>query len=247
MAKKMWAYAKYNGEYIYNYVGDKKKNRLFFIWEALRLRRASEDSRYRRERKGTPEFDFKYLTFISTHKDPNHRKPLHPVKTGYYRYPQGEASVNQGGDGESISHQLTILALSQLESIPFIINDSELTLEFTDFAIDGEDTKIMFEDGKSYFIDLIGYLSNTSPMFNEWGGKVGIEVKYTHGYEREEERIQLLERHNIPILEVAVTKSFVYPSERKGKLASGGTSPDELESHFNMLVDRYGTRVIPPF
>lgn len=239
MAKKMWAYALLNGEYVSDLKSNKKRNRLFFVWEALRLRHASEDSYYRRAMEVQPEFNFDHLTFMSTHKNTAQRKPLHPVKTGYFRYSQGEAHSAQGGDGESISHQLAILALSQLKRIPFIINNSKLTLEFTEMVIDGEDTRVQFDDGKSYYIDLIGYLDKKSPKYHEWGGKVGIEVKYTHGYESIDERIQSLERHNIAILEVPVTKSFIYPSERKKPYTSGGTSPDELEAHYNKLQEEF--------
>ncbi|NRA91628.1 MAG: hypothetical protein HRU26_02920 [Psychroserpens sp.] len=54
MAKKRWAYATIDDEYILQ--KGKNRKRLFFIWEILKLRRISEEMKHKRN----PEVDIEF-------------------------------------------------------------------------------------------------------------------------------------------------------------------------------------------
>ncbi len=233
MAKKRWAHATISDQYILQ-EGEKRK-RLFFIWEVLKLRRIHEENKHKRNPDTHTEFDYEGLTFWSTQKGDHNKKPLTPDIRGYFRYKSGDAPAdsNQGGDGESITHQLAILALSQLDKIPFLINDRELILDFMDFDLDGEDTRIQIGGGKYFYPDLIGYLVPGSTNYKKWGGKVLIEVKVSHGCEPA--KVNILKEHNFAILEVYITPNFRFLPEVKGY----DFDAEDMEIYFNRLVDRF--------
>ncbi|CAM3271566.1 hypothetical protein [Moritella viscosa] len=233
MAKKRWAYATIDDEYILQ--KGKKRKRLFFIWEILKLRRISEEMKHKRNPEVDIEFNYDKLKLWSTQNNKNDRKPLISDIRGYLRYKSGDVSddSNQGGDGESLTHQLAILALSQLNKIPFKVNKKELILDFVDFDLDGEDTKIQFGGGKYFYPDLIGYLSPKSDMYSKWGGKVAIEVKVTHGCEKA--KIEVLKSHNFAILEVYISPNFRFTPEVQGR----DFNVEDMEIYFNRLVNRF--------
>jgi hypothetical protein len=233
MAKKRWAHATISDQYILQ--EGKKRKRLFFIWEVLKLRRIHEENKHKRNPDTHTEFNYDDLTFWSTQKGEHNKKPLTPDIRGYFRYKSGDAPAdsNQGGDGESITHQLAILALSQLDKIPFVINGKKLTLDFMDFDLDGEDTRIQIGGGKYFYPDLIGYLVPGSCNYEKWGGKVLIEVKVTHGCEPA--KVNILKEHNFAILEVYISPKFRFPPEVKGY----DFDAEDMERYFNRLVDRF--------
>jgi hypothetical protein len=238
MAKKIWAYAKLENKYISDI--NKERKRLFFIWEALKLKQISDDLHYERSLSSPPEFNYKDLTFISTQNDESSRVELVPVINGYFRYPPGRTPDASSGDGESLSHELAILAISQLDKIPFVIGEDKLVIEFVDFLIDGEMTKLQFGDGKYYYPDLIGYIKKGTTNYEKWGGKVSIEVKVTHGYKPEDPRIQLFQRHNFAVLQITVSDKFKFPPELPNSNAK--ITAESLEQHVEFLKSRFSEK-----
>lgn len=220
MAKKIWAYAKDRNGYIKQISG---RTRLFFIWEALRMK--SKDT-----------FNYNKHTFLSTQSDEDKRYEMIPVKNGFFRYKSNKGTrVLSGGDGESLSHEISISALFDLEEINFVIKNKSHIFNFSEMRI--EDNKIRFENGNVYFPDLIGFFTSESEYFRKWGGKVAIEVKVTHGCEPE--KVRDFEDHGIPILEIFISDKIRFLPE-KNKVPF---NEDDLEDYYKNLIRIFSTQV----
>lgn len=219
--KKVWAYAKNEkGEFIKEQTGRLK---LYFVWQALKMKR--EDT-----------FNYNKVVFYSTQKDKEKRSEMVPVKNGFFRYKQNNGSRSTfGGDAESLSHEISILALSQLEKIHFIIKDEEHIFQFSEIRI--EDTKIQFENGNFYFPDLIGFFTSESIFYEKWGGKVALEVKVTHACEPE--KIRDFEDHCIPIIEISISEKIrFYPEKNKVPF-----DDNDQAKYYNYLISMFGKKV----
>ncbi|ENX4522719.1 TPA: hypothetical protein ACKRHV_000161 [Proteus mirabilis] len=164
--KKIWAYAINNkGEYIKN--KEINKERLFFIWEVIRLR------------KENPK-EFSLLTFISIQSNKDKRAELTPVKktkTAFFRYKSDSIAFteNHDSDSEYISHETAILVLSEMKKINFQDKDKIYEIEFD--RIKKDDLQIKFEDGSIYYPDLVGFFSKPIELARKWGGKLPLKLR----------------------------------------------------------------------
>lgn len=183
---KIWAYAKNSTGFINREDG---RYKLFFIWQALKLKR--ENYQY-----------FESLTFYSTHSREHKRKPMVAVKNGWFRYKNLDkaSSGNSDSDGESISHAFVIAALAQLETIYFVFGNQMVPFKFTRLVAD--EAELRFGNGRTYYPDLYGEFTEDNPFYKKWGGKVAIEVWVEHQCERP--KIDDFEAHCVPIIEVKV-------------------------------------------
>lgn len=199
---------------------------MMYIWEALKLKRDHGA-------------EFNHFILWSTHRDPKDRKPVHPNKNGFFRYnPKNAAKEVQGdSDGESLSHQLAIEALTSLSTIPFKIGNQDLPLKFEYFDKDYQSTRLQFGSDKYFYPDAIGYLSKDSLMYDEWGGKVALEIFVTHNCEPD--KVKAFESHNIPILEVKISDSIRFRKE----LNKQPFTPEDLEDYFEKLRARFSQQV----
>ncbi|EPJ4921309.1 hypothetical protein NK504_005478 [Klebsiella pneumoniae] len=108
--KKIWAYAIDNKE---EYIKNKETNkeRLFFIWEVIKMR------------KENPK-ELSLLTFMSTQSNKDKRAELTPVKktkTAFFRYKSDSTTFTESHDSDSeyISHETAILVLIGNENNKF--------------------------------------------------------------------------------------------------------------------------------
>ncbi|NWD60004.1 hypothetical protein [Pseudomonas sp. IPO3774] len=183
---KIWACAKNSNGFINREDG---RYKLFFIWQALKLKR--ENYHF-----------YESLSFYSTHAREHKRKPMVAVKNGWFRYknldkPSGGSTSS---DGESISHAFVIAALSQLETISFVFGNQVVPFKFTRLVAD--EAELRFGNGRTYYPDLYGEFTEDNPFYKKWGGKVAIEVWVEHQCERP--KIDDFEAHCVPIIEVKV-------------------------------------------
>lgn len=113
---KIWACAKDANGFINR---DDGRYKLFFIWQALRMRRV------------TPS-EFNALTFFSTHSREDERREMVAVSNGFFRYKKvaAETTRTSDRDGESLSHACLISILSQLKTINFVINHKTVTRQY---------------------------------------------------------------------------------------------------------------------
>ncbi|NQZ27965.1 MAG: hypothetical protein HRT55_16790 [Colwellia sp.] len=218
--KKIRAYAKSDSD---NFIKDERgRTKFFYIWQVLKL-------------KENDIFEFNKLTFFSTQIDESKRARMTPVIKGFFRYIENSNGGVVSGDGESLSHSIAILVLSELDSINFVFGKVESTFHFSE--IKTEDLKIRFENGRFYFPDLVGFFSNNSEYSEKWGGKVAIEVKVTHGCEPE--KTQDFLNHNIPIIEIYITEKLRFQKE----LSKQPFDENDLERYYNFLTGIFSKKV----
>lgn len=222
MVKKIWAYAKNEqGDYISNQ-HNPSQNRTFYIWEVLKIKQ-----KY-------PEV-YEKLTFYSTQKSEKNRSKMTPVRNGFFRYIENmKGGNNEDGDNETISHSMAILALSELKEITFIIDKKSYQLKFTEFLIE---PRLQFENNKVYYPDLIGYFSSKCDLAEKWNGKVAIEVAVNH--KCEPTKIKDFFAHNIPIIEVTLTKKMIFLQEFQNK----SYDSEDLEKYYNFLKSKFKDHV----
>jgi hypothetical protein len=174
-------------------------------------------------------------------------------QTNYFSY-IGEYDYADGGDyDESISHSSAIEALSRLTRMLFFGAESELKIDPFIFTKVLVEPRLELANGKTYFPDLLCHFNEKHPLYDRWGGKLAIEVTYSHACE--EVKKHDFEFHNIPIFEVVIEKgsSREYPGERHNWDHFSNSSIEKhinkLESWFsesigiNLLVDPISTRV----
>ncbi|EKN6001691.1 hypothetical protein ACR82P_002484 [Yersinia enterocolitica] len=220
--KKIWAYAyKDEKEYIRNETLEKE--RLFFIWEALKIR------------KDSPK-EFPFLTFMSTQFNKDKRAELIPVKkskTAFFRYKSESQVQNEPHDTdyELISHETAILVLSEMKIIKFQDGNKSYEIEFN--KIKKDDLKIRFEDGETYYPDLMGFFSKPEELARKWGGKVAIEIKVTHKCSYE--KIKDFQDHNIPIIEVSLSDKMRLKSE----INDTDIDESDMEKYYHFLQDKF--------
>lgn len=224
--KKIWAYAyKGNNEYIWN--NNIGKEKLYYIWEALKIRR--EDPK-----------EFNSLTFMSTQSNKNKRAELTAVKnpkTAFFRYKSESVATGQSQDpdAELISHEMAILVLSEMKVINFQQGDTVFKIEFD--HIKKDDLKIRFEDGSIYYPDLMGFFSKPEELAKRWGGKVAIEVKVTHPCSFQ--KIKDFKDHNIPIIEVPVSEKL----RLKAEFNHSDIDESTMENYYKLLQRRFANIV----
>ncbi|WP_425642233.1 hypothetical protein ACPUEK_02580 [Marinomonas gallaica] len=218
--KKIWAYAKSDsGSFIKD---ERGRLKLFFIWQVLKLKKHDI-------------FEFNKLSFFSTQTDESKRSRMTPVIKGFFRYIENSEGGSFSGDGESLSHSIAILVLSELSSINFVFGKKECTFNFSE--IKTEDLKIRFESGRFYFPDLVGFFSDDNPYYEKWDGKVAIEVKVSHGCEPE--KVQDFLEHNIPIIEINITEKLRFKEE----LNKQSFDENDLERYYNFLTSIFSNKV----
>lgn len=224
--KKIWAYA-YKGDKEYIWNKDLGKEKLYYIWEALKIRR--EDPR-----------EFNSLTFMSTQSNKNKRAELTAVKnpkTAFFRYKSESVATGQSQDpdAEYISHEMAILVLSEMKVINFQQGETVLKIEFD--HIKKDDLKIRFEDGTIYYPDLIGFFSKPEELAKQWGGKVAIEVKVTHPCSSQ--KIKDFKDHNIPVIEVPISEKF----RLKAEFSHSDIDESTMEQYYQLLQRRFANIV----
>ncbi|MEI2264864.1 hypothetical protein [Erwinia sp. CGal63] len=221
--KKIWAYAcDKNGQYIRS--EKVNKERLYFIWEALKIRDKDPGA-------------FSQLTFMSTQSNKKKRAELVPVKKGFFRYKSdsGAADKTLNPDHDSFSHEMAIAVLAEMKTINFQSYSQAFAITFDELKKD--DLKIRFEDGSVYYPDLTGFFSEPADLARKWGGKVALEVKVTHACEPA--KIKAFRDHNIPIIEIFLRPSMRLAAE-KNKVAF---DEYQMERYYHYLQEKFSSVV----
>jgi len=196
------------------------------------------------------------LEYRNTRANPEIRQRLKLVTkngTSYFSYIGDYDSTGSENVDESESHRAAIIALSRLTRMKFYAPESDLVLDPVTFTEVLVEPMIELANGKKYFPDLLCRFSEDHPLYDRWGGKLAIEVTYSHPCEDSKKHDFMF--HNIPILEVVIEKnsSREYPGERYNwdyyALTSIANHTDKLETWFkdyirvNVLVDPISNRV----
>lgn len=149
------------------------------------------------------------LTYWSTHK-PGRRKPVKHVQKGataFFAYINPADAAN-GGDGESLSHQLLKEAIAQLSGTRLKLgHQGEHDITITH----GETEKLIPTINGTYYADAYLRFTSVTGLGLRWSGELYIEVHYAHAVPVDKQKE--LERSRVPVVEVPLLKVFVYPHE----------------------------------
>lgn len=198
----------------------------------------------------------KQREYRSIRLNPDIRQKLKIIKKGdTYYYSYYDDNINHIGEiyDESESHKAVIIALSRLKTMRFHAKNSNLPLDVFNFKEVLIEHKVELPNGRVYCPDLLCRFDESHPLYDRWGGKLAIEVTYSHPCD--ETKIHDFEFNNIPIIEVVINKGSPreYPGERHKwrdySLSSIEKHTNDLENWFrefisvNILVDPVSTRV----
>lgn len=223
MAKKIYACAKdESGEFVLN---DKGRLRYYFIWQVLRMKYASPK-------------EYHQLTFFSTHNAPDKRAVMTPVKSGFFRYNRAtNGGGNTGGENESITHQMAIAVLTQMNEVKLRIQQQDVIFKFD--IMETEDTHLRLSEGQSYYPDILCTFHANNPLYARWEGKVAIEVAVHHYCESQ--KIIDLEKHGVPVIEIGIGKKWWFPADRiKGR----NYDESDVEKYYGFLMERFSEKAL---
>ncbi|GHY82626.1 hypothetical protein [Vibrio cholerae] len=176
--------------------------------------------------------------YMHLHRFSERREPLKLVENGngtqFYAFIGTPSSHNIEGYDESESHSAAIDALSKLVNMTFRIGDYYLP-EFNFIEVIAEPI-IKLPNGNVYSPDILCLFDESHPLYDKWGGKLAIEVTYSHPCDRA--KLHDFEFHCIPILEVVIEDDTwkQYPGERNKWQYF---SKESIENHINKLTDSF--------
>tara|TARA_R110002012_G_scaffold84696_1_gene211640 strand:- start:13463 stop:14614 length:1152 start_codon:yes stop_codon:yes gene_type:complete len=182
--------------------------------------------------------------YMSLHKDPDRRYRVRVVDYGenkakmFARY--GDKSeitseFDQNFD-ESMSHRLAVKAISSLTSMRFFDEETNLNLEF-DFEDVLREPFLKLPNGAIYYPDILCTFDETHEMYDKWGGKLAIEVTYTHECESYKKEDFMF--HNIPVIEVVIEdkSSRQFPAERSDWKHGDNWNKNLENRHLQSLIE----------
>tara|TARA_R110002060_G_scaffold73990_1_gene83044 strand:- start:2010 stop:3053 length:1044 start_codon:yes stop_codon:yes gene_type:complete len=231
--KKIWALAKdkRTSKYV---AGTKHKNRLFYIWEALKL-------------KDNDPVEYGYLEFMSTQRLEADRRQVHTHSGGFFRYNSNQSSAgssDDNSDSDSLSHGLAIAALAELEVLEFKCGKE--TFSITPTSVETEQRLQLISEGnyKYYVPDLVFTFDDDSELAKRWGRKLAVEVMHTHACEAV--KIRDFENHGIPIIEVKIGKMTLdeFAKTKSPNLQQMEDFYNYIKSRFSKII--YGTIISAP-
>lgn len=189
--------------------------------------------------------------YMSLHPDIERRYPLkvHTVNRQFERY-------NKGGDNsefdrnydESMTHRCAVEALSRFMNMRFRFVEGNVGIEQFDsldfeFKTVQKEPYLKLPNSAVYYPDILCTFGENHPMYDQWGGKLAIEVTYTHGCESY--KVQDFMFHNIPVLELTIEDDSArqFPAERSNW--QGEEWGEELvENHIQDLVRWFSEDIV---
>ncbi|WP_347361387.1 hypothetical protein [Vibrio vulnificus] len=181
--------------------------------------------------------------YMSLHPNPDDRYRLrvHTVNKQFERYSKGEPELAIGRNyDESMTHKCAVEALSRMRHMKFIfVGDCKhKPLEF-DFTSVRKEPCLNLPNSAMYYPDVLCTFEEDHEMYDKWGGKLAIEVKYKHGCESY--KIEDFMFHNIPVLELIIKNDTFrqFPAERPDWPEERLWGPELVEKHINDLISYF--------
>jgi hypothetical protein len=190
----------------------------------------------------------KSRTYWSLHPDENkrYRLKVHTVNIQFERFNKGdENSEFDRNYDESMSHKCAVEAISRLSSMTLVHVSGEKRTSFKfEFETVRKEPYLHLPNNIRYFPDVLCTFNEDNKMYNKWGGKIAIEVTYTHECESYKQEDFMF--HNIPVFEVVIESGSArqFPAERPN-WPKGKTWGEELvEKHINDLVNWFSQSLV---
>jgi hypothetical protein len=181
--------------------------------------------------------------YMSLHPNPDDRYRLrvHTVNKQFERYSKGESELMIGRNyDESMSHKCAVEALSRMQHMKFIFvgGCKHQPLEF-DFTSVRKEPCLNLPNNAMYYPDVLCTFEEEHEMYDRWGGKLAIEVKYKHGCESY--KIEDFMFHNIPVLELLIENDTFrqFPAERPYWPEERVWGSELVEKHVNDLISYF--------
>ncbi|MGF1712817.1 hypothetical protein L4C37_19905 [Vibrio kagoshimensis] len=181
--------------------------------------------------------------YMSLHPNPDdrYRLKVHTVNKQFERYNKGESELDiDRGYDESMTHKCAVEALSRMQHMKFIfVGDCKhKPLEF-DFTSIRKEPYLNLPNSATYYPDVLCTFEEDHEMYDQWGGKLAIEVKYKHGCESY--KIEDFMFHNIPVLELFIKNDTFrqFPAERPDWPEERLWGPELVEKHINDLISYF--------
>ncbi len=117
-----------------------------------------------------------------------------------------EAYLANGG-GESKTHNLVKLALTEMESttlkVKGLLQKGDIHEEKIFFSAMSDEVHVE-SDGKDYFIDVAGHFKSGGLLEEKWDGRIGIEVYHRHKVD--DIKKAALRKESEPVVEFEIPK-----------------------------------------
>lgn len=136
-----------------------------------------------------------------------HRRS-HTGTCSFVYQPGQDEEIERLGGGESLTHYLFKVAISELSSTLLKIK------RYADIPINIQKSiieKKFSYNGKNYFVDVFCEFASNGSLELKWDGRLGMEVNYQHALE--EEKIGVLKELEIPVVEISISDKFIYRVE----------------------------------
>ncbi|NOH51564.1 hypothetical protein F0266_01355 [Vibrio coralliilyticus] len=226
------------------YTDGQGNHRLVSLSEAIRTRQNNKHEHSRRH----------YMS-LNADESKRYRLRVHTVREQFER--DGSEKRTNGDEfdrnyDESMSHKCVVEALSRMTSMSFkfkdegsvasmgIRGDNELHFDFDSVH---KEPYVKLPNGNIYYPDILCTFDEYHPMYDQWGGKLAIEVTYTHGCESYKQNDFMF--HNIPVVEFTIEERSArqFPAERPNW--NGGDWGEELvESHIQDLIQWFESYIV---
>ncbi|MDC5753838.1 hypothetical protein OPW41_18210 [Vibrio europaeus] len=226
------------------YTDGQGNHRLVSISEAIKTRQNNKHEHNRRH----------YMS-LNANESKRYRLRVHTVREQFER--DGSEKRTNGDEfdrnyDESMSHKCVVEALSRMTSMSFKFKDEGFVtsmgtrgdneLHF-DFDSVNKEPYVKLPNGNIYYPDILCTFDEHHPMYDQWGGKLAIEVTYTHGCESYKQNDFMF--HNIPVVEFTIEEGSArqFPAERPNW--NGGDWGEELvESHIQDLMQWFESYIV---
>ncbi len=175
-----------------------------------------------------------------------YRLKVHTVNQQFERYKKGDSDTEFDRNyDESMTHKCVVEALSRLTcmALLFPIKSKRSRLEF-DFETVRKEPFLHLPNNSKYYPDVLCTFNEEHKMYDRWGGKIAIEVTYTHGCESY--KLEDFVYHNIPVFEVTIEEGSArqFPAERPDWPKGKHWDHRLVEAHINDLLKWFSKGVV---
>lgn len=173
-------------------------------------------------------------TYYSTHFPASVRLRMNIRKSAKGKFlfaynPGQDAEIERLGGGESLTHYLYKVAISELGDTTLKISNlkKDIYVRFTD----AQTEKRVYIEDRYYDIDVFVKFESPSEYQLKWGGELGIEVHNTNPVIGQ--KLKDLKALRIPIIEVGVNEKLAY------KISEEYSTPESERKHIEFLKERF--------
>lgn len=152
--------------------------------------------------------------YFSTHREPTPKLRMHhkfamEKDSCFFAFNSGQNElIAKYGDGESLTHRLYKIAISELKATTLVLKDSNLRLPIKILSTEIEKPHHYRESAYPFRFDVFCTFDSNSPYKLKWNGELVIEVHVTN--EVKGKKLQVIAESDISAVEFTVSKWDVY-------------------------------------